>query len=308
MFFVTTEVIYKKLSIKGAITFATICFVCASLTTCANVARLFTMPKYYSHTSDKIKFEKNTKLQNVYIKKGADDYYNVYSSIIADVERGLRDKNISIVDDVNQANYILSVNIKDIAVDVDYDVANEFKNQLLSANLNPSYTFDNKSNNPAVSNYTINATHGNQGYQAYGRYRRFAPSALYTLLGTGFGFGIGYFCAGSLPPLLIGMTAGAVAGISTYMLYDNFRKVGVIITYDISVDEGVPTQVLHSRKTLSKVASNTSDEVFYSFKNNWQNYVASGSVMSIGSRALMYDMLYNLKKMIAGNIVSMLYQ
>lgn len=298
----------NKLSIKGAIIFATICFVCTLLTTCTNIARLFSTPKYYSHTSDKIKFEKNTKLQNVYIKKGTNDYYDIYSSIITDVEKGLRDKNISIVDNVNQANYIVSVNIKDIAVDVDYDVANEFKNQLLSASLNPSYFFDKKTNNPTVFNYEVNAKSGQGASTLYGRYRRFAPSALYTLLGTGFGFGVGYFCAGSFPPLLIGMTAGAVVGISTYMLYDNFRKIGVIITYEVSVDEGVSAQISHSRKTLSKVASNTSDEVFYSFKNNWQNYVASGSNIAIGSRVLMYDMLYNLKKMIASNIVSMLYQ
>ena len=303
-----TEVIYKKLSIKGSVAFATICFLCASLTTCANIARLFSTPKYYSHSSDKIKFEKNTKLHNVYIKKGTDDYYNVYGSIITDVKKGLREKNISIVDDVNQANYILSINIKDIAVDVDYDVANEFKNQLLSANLNPSYVFDKKTNNPAVFNYSVNAIHGDRGGPAYGRYRRLAPSALYTLLGTGFGFGVGYFIAGSFPPLLIGASIGAITGISTYMLYDNFRRVGVIITYDISVDEGVSTQVVHSRKTLSKVASNTSDETYYSFKNNWQNYIASGSAISIGSRVLMYDMLYNLKKMIASNIIGILYQ
>ena len=304
----TTEVIYQKLSIKGAATFATICFLCASLTTCANVARLFTTPKYYSHTSDGIKFEKNTKLHNVYIKKNSNDYYNVYGLVIADVEKGLRDKNISIVDNVNQANYILSINIKDIAVDVDYDIANEFKNQLLLSDLNPAYTFDDKSNNPAVSNHKLNVTNSYQGHPMYGsRYNRFVPSALYSLLGTGFGFGVGYFCAGTLPPLLIGMTAGAVVGISTYMLYDNFRKVGVIITYDISVDEGVSASILHSRKTLSKVASNTSDEVFYSFRNNWQNYIANGSVISIGSRALMYDMLYNSAKMIANNIISILY-
>jgi len=272
------------------------------LTSCAPIARLFTIPTYSSHSYDKIQLHNKIISGNVYIKNSTSDSYGIYKQVIEEVEKNLKEKNIKIVNDISKANYILSLNIRNISIDVDYDFANSMRNSLLSNEINPDFLFDNN-NAPHINSAIINSFNQKGVKQSY---KRLLPTTLYTLIGAGTGFAVGYLAVGSFYPIAFGFLGAVVIGGATYFVYNSFRKTGVIVSYDILIEEKMDRNLPHNRKSLTKASSNMADEVYYSYSDKWNPYSSKNVVIAIGSRALLQDMVENVCPIITENIVSQL--
>ena len=272
------------------------------LSSCAPIARLFSVPTYSSHSYDKIQLHNKNIVSNVYIKHSASDGYGIYQKVIEDLTEKLNKYNIRIVNSPDKANYILSVNIRNISIDVDYDFANSMRNSLLANEINPDFVFD-KNNSPHINAEIINSFNKNSVKKTY---KRILPSTLYTLIGAGAGGVLGYFLAGSVAPLAIATGAGIVAGGMTYLIYNEFRNTGVVVSYDIVVEEKMNKNLPHNRKSLIKASSNMADEVYYSYTDNWNPYSSKNVVIAIGSRALLKDMVEHVCPLIAENVISQL--
>ena len=175
------------------------------------------------------------------------------------------------------------------------------RNSLLLNDTQSEYIFD--SNNSPHINKT-NPIFISENKQKLGRnWKMPVPSVLYTMLGAGTGFYLGFLCAGSFSPFAIGAITGVAFGTATYMLYNSFRRTGVIVIYDIEIDEKKNEVFLHSKKIISKAASNISDESYYSYKNNYLNYVSKYVIIGIGSRALQQEMKEEIKHKISNSMV-----
>ena len=267
------------------------------LTSCAPIARLLSTPTYSLHNSDKIYLNDENKIKNIFIKKSPNK--NIAQSDIAnDIETRLKNNGIKVVSDVNSANYVLSVNIKNIATDIDYNFANSMRNTLLSKEINSSYIFD-ANNMPHINTgNVVSLTDKNNKIM----HKRLLPHALYSLLGSSVGFTLGFTLAGSNAPFAFGILTAIAVGGATFITYDYFRKVGVIISYDIVIDERNEKTLDHSRKVLTKKSSNSSDETYYSYKNNWNTMTSNGITIAIGSRALIQDMKKKSHQIIVDNV------
>lgn len=272
-------------------------FIFFFLTSCAPVARLFSTPTYSLHNSDKIYLNDENKIRNVFVKKSSNKN-SAQSNITNDVETKLKNSGIKVVSDINSANYILSVNIKNIATDIDYNFANSMRNMLLSKEINSSYIFD-ANNMPHINTGNVVPWVDKNNKTMH---KRLLPHALYSLLGSGVGFTLGFTLAGSHAPFAFGILTAIAVGGATFITYDCFRKVGVIIGYDVVIDERNEKTLDHNRKILTKKSSNSSDETYYSYKNNWNTMTSNGITIAIGSRALIQDMKKKSCQTIANNI------
>ena len=270
-----------------------------TLTSCAGIANLFSTPTYFSHSADKIQFSNNSGTGNVFIKQQQNDTYGIYDNVIKDVKMKLKNNNINIVNNINQADYVLSINIKNVAIDVDYNFANKMKNALLANDVGHPYVFDNN-NSPHANNEIIKSFDNQNKIRSF---NRFIPSTLYTLLGSGIGFAGGFILAGSTAPFAFAVGGGVVVGGLTYILYNKFRTAGVVVSYEIIIDEKMATSINHNRKTIIKKSSNSSDETFYTYSNRWNTLTSKNIAIALGSRALMKQMTNNICPIIANSIV-----
>ena len=272
-----------------------------STTSCANIMRHISAPVYSLHSTDKISFKNKDKINNVYIQENADDNYGIYKKVMSEVKKKLQDNKINIVNNPAYADYILTLNIRNIAIDMDYDFATAMRQSLLSNEVKFDYVFD-ANNNPHINNEKTAPIHKQDKTRF--RIRRLTPPVLYTLIGASAGFTIGYLLAGSVAPVAFGFLGGLVVGGTTYAIYNSLRKVGIIISYDITIEEKLDKQIKHDRKNLSKISSNMIDESFYSYNSNWMTHKIKSLVIATGSRVLIDDMIWDVCPMIAVNITN----
>ena len=268
------------------------------LPSCTHIARTFSTPTYSLHSNDKIQLDNKNYTGNVFIKKGSNDVYGIQQSLFADIKKKMEQNNINVVSNIDNADYILSVKMRDISVDIDLQFAEYMRNALLAKETNYPYIFDNN-NTPHIDNGAINFKQTTKKTT----YRRFLPATLYTMLGGGLGFTIGFIAAGSTAPFAFGICGAFAVGSLTYLAYNTFRKAGVIISYDIIVEQRNEQTLKHNRKTLTKKSSNSSDETYYTYNDKWNTLTSKNIVIAIGSRALRSDMIKNITPMIADNVV-----
>ena len=273
---------------------------------CSTIAKTFSTPTYSIHSIDKIKLEKKSNNQKrIFIVENSNSSDNFYKDIIVETKKQFSQKeNINIVDNPNKADYVINLKIRNIATDVDYDVANNIRNSLLLSDTQSEYIFDNN-NSPHINKPNQILVSGQQ--PKFGRNWRMAvPSVLYTTIGAGAGFYLGFLFAGSFSPLAIGTITGIAFGTTTYLLYNTFKRTGVIITYDIEIDEKKDKVLSHNKKIISKVSSNMSDELYYSYSDNYLNYISKYIIIGIGSRVLQKEIQQEIKHKISNSIVDVL--
>lgn len=278
--------------------FFKILIIVCCLSSCAPIARFVSTPTYSQHSDDIINFDNKAGINKIFIKKGLTKS-SLQQRIVNDVELKLKNEGIEIVSDINDANYVLSLNVRNISYDLDYNFANNMRNALTSKEINCSYSFDNN-NIPHVNNGKVISLADKNNRMVY---RRLLPSALYSMLGGSVGFTLGFTLAGVNMPFLFGAVGAVALGGTTYIMYNTFRKTGIVVSYDISIDERKSQTLNHSRKTLTKKSSNSSDETYYSYNDNWDNMTAKNIIIAIGSRALKKDMIKNIHPMIVENIL-----
>ncbi len=267
-------------------------------TSCSHIARLCSTPTYSVQNGDKISLSNFNKNSVVYIQETNDDEYKLSKKVMEDAKKKLIDNGINITRDERIATHILSLNIKNIAVDIDFDTANTIKNSIITAGVAPSYIFDN-GNSPHI-NSDFNQKGSNS--QNYKNRRRILPSVVFTSAGAAVGFVGGFLLSGSLSPMLIGFGGAVLLGGTTYFLYETFRNVGIIVSYEISIKEKINHQIKHSIKALSKKSQNIADEVFYDYHDNWSENISKSSIVAIGSRALKEYMILQMVPIISSSI------
>ena len=265
------------------------------LTSCAKIAGFVSKPTYSVHGGDKIFFDEKN-VDYVFIEDNVDDNYKIHSRVIKDVRSKLIKNGIHVVNDINKANYILSIHIRGVFVDVDYNFANKVKNTMLAKETNYSYIFDSN-NMPHSDNGNINAFGGGEGLI----FKKITPSILYTLIGSGVGFGTSFLLAGSTAPFTFGFFGGIIGGSAMYFIYNTFRNVGIIVSYDTIVEVRTKQVLNHKRKVLTKKSSNSSDEIYYSYNDNLNTLTSKNIAIAIGSRALTKEMIDNICPVIANN-------
>ena len=279
----------------------------AALSSCTTIGNIISTPSYSVHTADKIILEKNREpIKTVYLRQSTSSDEKIYSKVMNDLRKKLDADNIQVVDDINKTSHVLSINIRNVAYDVDADFANKSRKTLLNNDLNQSYSFDNSNSPHAVFNkFEGLKNENNSGFGGLLRRRNVLPSTLFTLGGAGVGFYAGYLIAGSTAPVAFGVLGAIALGGTSYALYSSFKDVGVIITYDVMIEERVKRPQQHNRKLLVKTASNAAEETFYSYNDNWNKYVSKYAVIGIGSRALQKQMINKMCPMIAGSVVKL---
>ena len=274
---------------------------CLLVSSCSHIVKKVSTPVYSSHTNDTIILSKTEEQKKIYIKESAGDHYGIYAKVVKELKQQFKQmENIEIVDKQNMANYILALNIRNIAVDIDYDFANNMRNSLLSNEIKPEYLFD-ANNNPHINNDVILSL-VDKNKSRYMR-RRLTPSLLYTLIGFGGGFTFGYLLAGATAPIAFGFLGGLVIGGTTYFIYNSVRKVGVIVSYDIIIEEKIKQSVHHNKKNLIKLSSNVADETYYLYSNNTITHSSKNIVIATGSRVLIDDMISNVCPIISKSIL-----
>ncbi len=283
--------IFKKSNIFVAI-------ILFSLTCCAPIARMVSTPTYSQHNDERICLDYKNNVGSFFIKKGLSKE-SLQTKITNDIELKLKKAGANIVSDINNADYILSVNIRNISSGLDYQFANKMRNVLLSKEANFSYIFDNN-NSPHVNNGSITPFF-DKGSKTM--YRRLFPSTLYSLLGGSAGFAVGYMLAGANMPFMFGLCGALATGGLTYVVYNYFHKIGIIVSYEITIDEKRAQSLNHNRKILTKKSSNSTDETYYSYTNNWNSMISKNIIIGIGSKALTKDMMEKIHLMIVDDVI-----
>ena len=270
-----------------------------TLPSCTTITRSLSTPTYSIHAPSKIQLNNTNASPNIYIKPNTNDIHNVYQHATEQLIEELQRKNINIVNNINKANYILSLHIKNIAMDVNYNFAKAMRRSLASEGAGLPYTFDTN-NTPHVSNHTF--TPNNSSFET--QRRRLTTPTVITLAGGSIGFAAGFLLASSISPLIIG-TAGAVTlGTLSYLTYNTFRHVGIIVTYEVIINEQNSQAIKHSRKTLVKKSSNSSDETYYSYQDSWNELTTQETIIATGSRMLTKDMMSNICNIISRNVAN----
>lgn len=266
----------------------------------AKIARFFSTPTYSIHNLDKIKLEKRNNINRIYIRKNTGNEYGIYDDVIDSIKERLKNDNIELVDSVDKANFILNIKILSVATDIDYNAANTLRNTLTFADANVSFVFDNN-NSPHISALKIdNITKNTTGFS--GR-KTMLPSVIYTMASSGVGFATGFLLAGTTAPITIGLASAVFLGGTTLYTYNTFKRVGVIVTYEIEIEERSDKAIQYNKKILLKSSANISEESFYTYNNNWRSYISKNIVVAIGSRVLIDDMLTNICSLVKENIL-----
>ena len=300
---------YTKLNILHKISYRVFCISLLILTTtsCQTIAGLFSTPSYSIHSSDKIQLEQSKNdirkpYNKIYIRNNNNDTYGIGEKVIKNIKNNFIENNINITNDITEANYILSINIKDIIVDIDADYARKIRTSLAQTNLNANYTFgqNNVPNITIEKLYDIKMNEKNMGLRG----RSMVPSILFPLLGSGVGFTAGYLLGASISPIGMGLLGAVVIGGSVHILYQSFKEEGVIIIYDIVIEEKTNKWLNHSRKIINKTSANSSEDTFFSYSDQWVKYSSKNAVIAVGSRALRNKMIDEMCPIISQNISS----
>ena len=278
------------------------------LSSCASIAGLFNTPTYSTHSTEKIVLEQSRNnikafYNNVYVKSGGYDSYSIQNNVIADVKNKLKKKGVNITDNIDEANYIVSVNIRNVVVDLDEKYTEMLRKSLVFQDTAPTYNFDGNNNPHLLLNKMEKiGDRDNNGFSGL-KGRNMAPAVLYTLIGAGAGFTAGYFIGASISPIGIGMAGAFLLGGTTYWLYSSFKREGVIVIYDLVINEKTNKNVKYNKKMLNKTSGNSVEETYYSYNSNWLTYTSKNAVIALGSRALKEKMIEKICPIIADNVV-----
>lgn len=278
------------------------------LSSCASIAGIFNTPTYSTHSTEKIVLEQSMNnikafYNNVYVKSGGYDSYSIQNNVIADVKKKLKKKGVNITDNIDEANYIVSVNIRNVVVDLDEKYTERLRKALVFQDTSPTYNFDGNNNPHLLLNKMEKiGDRDNNGFSGL-KGRNMAPAVLYTLIGAGAGFTAGYFIGASISPIGIGMAGAFLLGGTTYWLYSSFKREGIIVIYDLVINEKTNKNVKYNKKMLNKTSGNSVEEAYYSYNSNWLTYTSKNAVISLGSRALRERMMKRICPIIADNVV-----
>ncbi len=280
------------------------CYLFFFLSACSTVGKLFSTPSYSHHVVDIIKLSNsvNEKKYAVYIKP-SNDGYNIYDNVIEDVKKRFISNNIDIVDDITLADYIINLNIKNVAFDVDVGMATKIRNSFIGLDVGSNYSFDNK-NSPYILMTKLDAIKDDNFSSLINlRRRSIAPVVLYTSIGGTIGFLLGYFLF-PISPIAIGFGGAILFGGITYGLYTYFKDIGIVIVYEISISEKKKENILYKRKSVLKIAGNKADEAYYEFHDKYDNFVSKQVVIAVGSRSLKRQMMQHIYPIISSSIIN----
>lgn len=280
------------------------CYLFFFLSACSTVGRLFSTPSYSHHVVDVIKLSNsvNEKKYAVYIKP-SNDAYNLYDNVIEDVKKKFISNNINIVDDITLADYIINLNIKNVAFDVDTGMATKIRNSFIGLDVGSNYSFDNKNSPYILMTQFENIKDDNFSSLINLRRRSIAPSILYTVIGSTVGFLLGYFLF-PISPIAIGFGGAILFGGITYGLYTCFKDIGIIIVYEIAISEKKKQNILYKRKSVVKIAGNKADEAYYEFSDKYDTFISKQVVIAVGSRALKRQMMQHIYPIISSSITN----
>ena len=277
------------------------------LSSCSTIAGIFNTPSYSIHSSDKIQLENSKNnikhtYNKIYIRKNHTDIYGIGEKVAKKVQDYFLNSGVNVINNIEEANYILSVNIKDVIVDIDADFARKVRNTLVQNGLNPYYEFD-KNNQPSITIDKL-ADIKSDGKNMGLRSRSMVPSVMFPLVGAGAGFTAGYFIGASFSPIGIGFAGALLVGGAVHILYQTFKEEGVIVIYEIVVEEKTNKWLNHNRKVVNKTSANSSEDTFLSYSDQWVKYSSKNAVIAVGSRALRSKMIDNICPMISKNVSS----
>ena len=285
-------------------------------TSCTSIGRIISTPNYSYHSVDKILLNMtgDKKSHSVYIKSknnsdsGNDKACEMDSGCLLTHKANEQiinlfdNADISITDKPEKADYVVSVDVRNVVDELDADYAKKIRNAFLQYGVIGDYMFD-KNNNPHI--FTQQKFDISKDGQSSGifisRRKSILPSVLYTFIGAGTGFVAGYFI-GSISPIAIGFTGAVLVGGLTYALYSSFKDVGVAVVYDISVSKKLNKTIKQNRKSVIKLSGNISEEHYYTLDDNMEKYVSRNAIIAIGSKAIRNDMLLRISTMMANSV------
>ena len=278
-------------------------FFCLSLSL-PSCATFVGQPTYSQHSSEQIFLEQKVvkKGATVFIKHTMGDIYGIEEHAIKNVAQEMEKNGLRIVEDFKLADYIVSINIRSIANDIDANFAKNSRNSLIRTDMNADFNFDS-SNTPHIFTAKLENIK-EQSNMLTLRRRAVLPSVLYTLLGGSAGFIAGYFIAGTFSPVGMGFVGAFALGGITYTVYSIFKDIGIMIIYDIVIEERKNRQITHNRKALIRPSGNIADEVFYSYDNRYDTYMSKNVVIATGSKVLRKKMMLKLTDMISNSVLN----
>ena len=285
-------------------------------TSCTSIGRMISTPNYSHHSVDKILLNAtgDKKSYSVYIKSANNG--NTTNDKACEMDSGcflthkankqivnlFDNADISITDKPEKADYVISVDVRNVVDELDADYAKKMRNSFLQYGVIGDYMFDSN-NNPHIftqQKFDISKDSQNSGI-FISRRKSILPSVLYTFIGAGTGFVAGYFI-GSVSPIAIGFAGAVLVGGLTYAIYSSFKDVGVAVVYDISISKKLNQTIKQNRKSVVKLSGNVSEEHYYTLDDNMERYVSRNAIIAIGSKAIRRDMLLRMSTMMANGI------
>lgn len=287
-----------------------------STTSCTSIGRIISTPNYSHHSVDKILLDniKEKQTYSVYIKSANKDDIGYDKACEMDSGCFLTHKanqqivnlfdnaDVSITDKPEKADYIISVDVRNVVDELDADYAKKMRNAFLQYGVIGDYMFD-KNNNPHIftqQKFDVSKDSQNSGI-FISRRKSILPSVLYTFIGAGVGFVAGYFI-GSVSPIAIGFTGALLVGGLTYAIYSSFKDVGVAVVYDISISKKLNQTIKQNRKSVVKLSGNVSEEHYYTLDEKMEKYMSRNAIIAIGSKAIKRDMLLRISTMMANSV------
>ena len=287
-----------------------------STTSCTSIGRIISTPNYSHHSVDKILLDniKEKQTYSVYIKSANKDDIGYDKACEMDSGCFLTHKanqqivnlfdnaDVSITDKPEKADYIISVDVRNVVDELDADYAKKMRNSFLQYGVIGDYMFD-KNNNPHIftqQKFDVSKDGQNSGI-FISRRKSILPSVLYTFIGAGAGFVAGYFI-GSVSPIAIGFTGALLVGGLTYAIYSSFKDVGVAVVYDISISKKLNQTIKQNRKSVVKLSGNVSEEHYYTLDEKMEKYMSRNAIIAIGSKAIKRDMLLRISTMMANSV------
>lgn len=287
-----------------------------STTSCTSIGRIISTPNYSHHSVDKILLDniKEKQTYSVYIKSANKDDIGYDKACEMDSGCFLTHKanqqivnlfdnaDVSITDKPEKADYVISVDVRNVVDELDADYAKKMRNSFLQYGVIGDYMFD-KNNNPHIftqQKFDVSKDSQNSGI-FISRRKSILPSVLYTFIGAGAGFVAGYFI-GSVSPIAIGFTGALLVGGLTYAVYSSFKDVGVAVVYDISISKKLNQTIKQNRKSVVKLSGNVSEEHYYTLDEKMEKYMSRNAIIAIGSKAIKRDMLLRISTMMANSV------
>ena len=287
-----------------------------STTSCTSIGRIISTPNYSHHSVDKILLDniKEKQTYSVYIKSANNG--NITNDKACEMDSGcflthkankqivnlFDNADVSITDKPEKADYVISVDVRNVVDELDADYAKKMRNSFLQYGVIGDYMFD-KNNNPHIftqQKFDVSKDSQNSGI-FISRRKSILPSVLYTFIGAGAGFVAGYFI-GSVSPIAIGFTGALLVGGLTYAIYSSFKDVGVAVVYDISISKKLNQTIKQNRKSVVKLSGNVSEEHYYTLDEKMEKYMSRNAIIAIGSKAIKRDMLLRISTMMANSV------